>query len=74
MEKKRFETLKRLQRLNRAMLKDFNGDAGLYVKDMITRINNKTYELPDFDLTKDDVIDETNNAKEDIWERETEGT
>jgi len=37
MEKKRFETLKRLQRLNRAMLKDFNGDAGLYVKDMITK-------------------------------------
>ena len=66
MGKKRFETLKRLQRLNRAMLKDFNGDAGLYVQDMITKMNNGTYKLPDFDLTKDDVIDETNNAKEDI--------
>jgi len=74
MEKKRFETLKRLQRLNRAMLKDFNGDAGLYVKDMITKMNNGTYKSPDFDLTKDDVIDETNNSKGNICEKKTEDT
>ena len=56
----RFETLQRLQRLNREMLKDFNGDAGFYFEDMITRMNAGTYKLPDFDLTKDDVDDGKN--------------
>ena len=56
----RFETLQRLQRLNREMLKDFNGDFDLYIQDVITRMNNGTYKLPDFDLTKDDVDDGRN--------------
>ena len=62
----RFETLQRLQRLNREMLKDFDGDVDLYIKDVITRMNDGTYKLPDFDLTKDDVIDETNNSRGNI--------
>ena len=56
----RFETLQRLQRLNREMLKDFDGDVDLYIKDVITRMNDGTYKLPDFDLTKDDVNDGRN--------------